>query len=598
MSSFLLAKKYTYFQIELIIALIIINYKNNKRAFVKKLKFSWLLIFLFFSVLPTHAFAGHLFTQASANTPIALTSGTGLQIDQLTYEGGSNDGRVLIYFDGSAGVDQAATDALNWSAGDALKVTIGSWVQTFNFDTLATDFAGSYQSAYSLSATDPTLVAANITPGGIASTFTVVATAGAFTFTGYRITVVGDKYNGTGAGPINQSQVVQASQLGSGGFEPAATSLQKGLGTHLDAINGTVSGPLATVITVMDAMTDESKALAMKLISPEQSRVLGQSTINVASTGFDTVQVRLDSVRVGGANFGRSHAETGMSSGDDVLSSLEKNIWMKALGGTADRDAKGGFAGSDSDFHGIMAGIDFTTDDDLTVGAAFSYAKTNVKMSGYRNGDGADIDTYQLTTYFSRTLEKFYVEGMFTYADQDFKTTRNTHLTGVASGSFGGNMFAARLVAGLPLSLKNNIVVTPFLGVEAYHLKQKSYSEKDAGALSLDVESNDSDRLRSLVGARLATAIELADGSVLSPSIKLNWKHEFKNDGVDTTSSFLGGGGSFQSIGQNVERDMYALSGRINWQKTDQLAFGVEIGAETASGYSSYNGNIYGRLSF
>jgi outer membrane autotransporter protein len=563
----------------------------------KKKIISFLAIIIM-TILSSNVSAGHLFTQAGSNTPINLTAGNGLNITQLTYEGSSNSGSVLIYLDQTNSGDAN----LEWSAGDAMKVIIGSWTQNFVYDTLTTDFAGANQSTSSISLTDPTLAAANITPGGAQSTFTVIATAGAFRFEGYRIEVVGDKYNGTGADTINQSQVVNAGSLGVGGFESAAETNQTALGGHLDQIDGgSISTDLQTVITVISAMTDESKALAMKLISPEQSQVLGQSATNTVSSSFDTVQVRLDALRSGNtaAPLHQSGVnETGLSSGDQTSSIIERHAWLKALGGKADQDSEGGFAGSDSDYHGVMGGIDFTTDTNLTAGLAFAYAKTNVNMNDYRSGDGADIDTYQLTGYFSRSLENFYLEGMLTYAYHNYETIRNTHLTGIAQGDFNGDMVAARLISGLPITLSNNVILTPYLGMEAFHARQRGYTESGAGALSLNVASNSANRVRSLAGIKVSTHKQLTDGSILIPMLQANWRHEFKDDGVSTTSSFLGGGGQFQSVGQNVDRNVYGLTGRLNWQKTDRLSLGIEIGAEAATGYRSYNGQLYGNWLF
>lgn len=350
----------------------------------------------------------------------------------------------------------------------------------------------------------------------------------------------------------------------------------------------------------MAAMTDESKALAMKLISPEQSQALGQSASNTVSTSFDTVQVRLDSVRNGGveSSISAGNYDSGLSSGDETSSILERHMWIKAIGGTADQKSKNGFAGSDSDYHGVMGGLDLTTESNLTIGAAFAYARSNVNMNDFRNGDGADIDTYQLTGYFTRPIQKFYLEGMVTYAYHDFKTTRNTHLTGVAHGDFNGDMLAVRLVTGLPIALASDTTFTPYLGVEGFHSKQNSYTETGAGALSLAVSSNTANRFRTLAGVKLATDKQLTDGSILTPMMQVNWRHEFNVDGVNTTSSFLGGGGNFESVGQNVERNVYGLSGRLNWTKTERLSLGVELGTEAASGYRSYNGQLYGNWKF
>lgn len=556
------------------------------------------IVLIFTMSFTSIAQAGHLFTQASANTPINLSSGKGIQITQLTYEtfGGTN-GNVTIDFNDEMITGDATKD---WSAGDAIQVTIGSWANTYTFDTLLTDgdLSGVSQDGGNINiGVDATLLAANITPEA-GDKFIVIAKSGQFTFSGYRIYVNGKTFNGTGADTITQSQVVDASDLGDNSFEAKADSNQKGLGQHLDKLSSTATGELATVITVLSAMTDESKELAIKLISPEQSQILGASATKSVSTGFDTVQVRLDTIRNGTDANAQMHHDSGegMSSGDAGI--LERNAWVKALGGKAEQDASDGFAGSDSDFYGVMGGLDYTFENQLTLGAAFAYGRTDVSMTDYRNGDGADIDTYQVTAYFNKSLERIYVEGMLSYAYQNYETKRNTHLTGVAQGDFNGDMVSARLISGLPLAMNDKFTITPFIGAEAYHLRQRGYTEKGAGVLSLDVSSNEANRFRSIVGTKFGYHTELADGSILSPIVQLTWKHEFKDDGIKTTSSFLGGGGQFQSVGQDVDRDIYGVSGRLDWAKTDQLSLGIELGAEAASNYLGYNGQLYGKWRF
>ncbi|EGL54320.1 uncharacterized protein with a C-terminal OMP domain-like protein [Methylophaga aminisulfidivorans MP] len=547
------------------------------------------LRFTFFSLLIVSfsANAGHLFTQGSSNTPINLKSGQGIEITQLSYESAGASGLVDIHFLGT-GVD----NNVSWSAGDSLKVTIGSWSQTFSYDTLATDFSNVTQSASSFRATDPTLAAANITPSGT-TTFTIEATSGQFTFDGYRISVNGARYNGSNSGPIDQSQVVSSST-----FQSNAGSNQKtGVGQHLDQISGNVGGKLDDFITLLASQTPEKQQEVLKSISPEQSQALGQSVNNTVSGSFDTVQVRLDSLRLGGTDVQNLNHSSGLSSGGVLDGILERHAWVKALGGKSKQDSEDGFAGADSRYHGVMGGMDFTNSSDLTLGAAFAYARTDVNMNDYRDGDGADIDTYQLTAYFNQSFERFYVEGMLTYAYQNYETKRNTHVIGVAKGDFDGDMFAARLVTGMPLYLET-ITVTPFVGVEGYHTRQRGYTEKGADYLSMHINSNESNRFRSLVGTKVSKEFELSDGSILTPTLQVSWRHEFKEDGITTTSSFLGGGGQFESVGQNVDRNTGSISGRVNWAKTDSLSLGVELGAEASSGYRAYNGQLYADWTF
>jgi outer membrane autotransporter protein len=527
--------------------------------------------------------AGHLFTQASNNTPISLNAGQGLTVTQLTYEPGSNNGRVSLDFGG------------DWSAGDAIQLTIGSWSETIAYDNT--------HSATQLIIQSTTLAAAGLNASGQIA-WTVVATAGQFTWEGYRIYTTSGTFNGTGAAPINQSQVITVG--GGGNYSAIANPNQTGVAGTLDGLAG-ATGQMGGVLAVLDAMSEQSKRDAMQIISPDRSQVVAQSAINTTTAALDTVQVRLDNLRVGmsGQNdvamlnqthfaHGSGNAR-GMSSGDDTL---DKTVWIKAFGGKADQAGRSGFAGSDSKVVGMMLGTDRTLDNGLVMGVALAYAKTGVDMNDFRNGDNADIKTYQVTGYFAKAFERWFLQGMLSYAYQDYETKRNTHLTGVARGDFNGNMLGTRLVAGVPFQLTEVLTLTPSLGIEAHRINQDGFTEKGAGVLSLNVGSSNADRVRSLLGLELGMLHVLADGSRLRPAIKANWRHDFIRDGMNTTSSFIGGGSAFESVGQKVNQDVYGISARLNWEKTDRIGLAVEVGSEQGDGYDAVNAQLTGTYRF
>lgn len=566
----------------------------------KAVKVLYLFAILAAALLSAPANAGHLFTQASANTPISLTSGNGIRITQLTYEGAGTNGNVSLNFNG------------DWGAGDAIKITIGSYSRTISYSS---PLSGTTQTASALVVADPTLAAAGITPSG-SMQWTVIAASGSFTFTGYRIYVVGKTFNGTGADTITQSQVVTESQLNGGNFVSSATSINTGLAAALDAVNGSATGQLADVITTVSAMTADSKQLALKLMAPETSQALGTSAVNTSAAAMDTVQVRLDSVRTGrtdyarqfqrndghhgdpsashGPDTGSSDAE-GLSSGDETL---KRHMWMKGFGGKGSQDPKDGFAGFDDSIYGTMIGFDDRFPGGWIMGVALGYAKTDVNMGDFRAGDGAEIETYQLTGYFGHNFGKWYVDGMLTYAHQDYVTTRNTHLTGTAVGDFDGSLYGVRLLAGMPFSFKHDIKVTPFGGIEYNHVRQDAYTETGAGALSLNVAASTADRVRSIVGTEVSTVKELEEGGSLRPSVKASWRHEFNDDGVNTVTTLVGGGGEFVTIGQAINRNIYGMTLGLNWEKTETSVFSIELTGEAGSGYRSYSGQIMGSWSF
>jgi hypothetical protein len=180
--------------------------------------------------------AGHLFTQSNQNTPINLTAGTGLQITQNAngFEAETPslaaNGQLSLYFYQTAGADATK----NWVAGDAIKITIGSYTDTFYYSH---PLAGLItQNSTELLVNDPLLAQAAINTATHLH-FTVIDVAGQFTFEGYRIYTTTGTYHGTGAAPINQSQVVSASSL-SGGGSPTASDTQTALAYNVAAIHG------------------------------------------------------------------------------------------------------------------------------------------------------------------------------------------------------------------------------------------------------------------------------------------------------------------------------------------------------------------------
>jgi outer membrane autotransporter protein len=543
-------------------------------------------------VLPLPAEAGHLFTQASGNTPIALTAGQGIQITQQTFEpGGFNNGRVSLNFSG------------DWSSGDAIRVTIGSYSQTFTFNS---PLAGAGQSGSALSVVDPTLTAAGITQSPNFQ-WTVAATSGSFTFEGYRVYIVDGTFNGTSAAPINQSQVVSTSA----NFVPASTPINVGLAREFDALTGT-AGELGVLVTLLSTLPEAQKSQALRSIAPETSRASEYSAMNTATAGIDTVQLRLDAVRSGDSlaahafNWEAEHKsasahdeggrnEEGLSSGD---SALKRNLWLKGFGGMANQDARDGFAGFGDHTRGTMLGFDTAVGEGWMLGAAFGYARTNVDMNDYRSGDGVGINTYQLTAYFSRVFSRWYLDGMLTYATQQYSTTRDTHVTGTAAADFSGQLYGGRLVANVPFALSHNVTLTPYAGLEVYRITQSSYTETGAGVLSLNVASASVDRIRSLLGAELAMLKKLDSGGALRPSIKLSWRHETNDDGITTVTSLAGGGNSFQTLGQAPISDIFGLGARLYWERNERMSFAIELTGEAGAGYYSLGASIMGGWRF
>lgn len=409
---------------------------------------------------------------------------------------------------------------------------------------------------------------------------------------------------------IRTSTVSLTAELlgGGSGFQPRATSTSRGAAGALDGLNGSASGQMAGVITALEAMTPEQQTAALQKIAPETSAALGMATSQVVGGVLDAVAVRLEGIRTQGFTVSladdlangkpvmlAANGETsGLLSGDP---SFRHSLWLKAFGALGEQDMKDGFAGYEAETAGMALGSDMLLANGWVVGGAFTFASTDVSMNDFRNGDSATIDSYQLTAYTSRNFGRWYLEGMAAYALQSYETARNTGMTGIAQGDFDGDVWGLRIGGGMPLALGANYTVTPLAGLEYNQLSQDGYTETGAGALSMRIDSVSAERLRSLVGVKIGTEY-LVKSYTMRPSVQVGWRHDFMDDGIDSTATFTGGGAAFTTAGQDLEKDTLSVGVGVNMSKSDRFLFSVQLDTEQASGYSAYAGQVVAQWKF
>ncbi|MGB0468283.1 MAG: autotransporter-associated beta strand repeat-containing protein [Pontibacterium sp.] len=167
--------------------------------------------------------AGHLFTQAGANTPTWMQAGQGISIDQGNVEFSSGGGAITFNFSPNSSIPAAADTSTNdwwqWSAGDVLKfsveTTAGTYTKSLGYDTTCTADICGVTGSSSLYSSDP-LIGTSDLQSTTNITWTVQALAGDFSLAGYRIYFKNGTLNGAAAGALDQSSVIDSSQLGGG----------------------------------------------------------------------------------------------------------------------------------------------------------------------------------------------------------------------------------------------------------------------------------------------------------------------------------------------------------------------------------------------
>ncbi|MDP5238063.1 autotransporter outer membrane beta-barrel domain-containing protein [Uliginosibacterium sp. 31-16] len=402
-----------------------------------------------------------------------------------------------------------------------------------------------------------------------------------------------------------------AASGGAGNFVTLSNSTSRGAARVLDERTSAsiIDADMALAIGRLSSLPADQKVVALQRQAPQTGRAAIVASNQAVSGSLDSVAMRLEGVREQGFIVGLDEDLMKgrlklAAAGDNVASQLasektrRSNAWVKAFGAYANQNLDGDYAGYHASTGGMALGADTLLDSKLVVGGAFSYAKTDVRMSDFRNGDSTNINSYQFTAYASRDFGKFYIDGMLAYARHQFNANRDTAVSGTAAGEFEGSEYAAKATVGLPVKLSEKLTLTPVAGLEANHIYFESYTETGAGALSQRVDNDSVTRVRSMLGSKLSTELQTAGGISIKPSLDLAWRHEFENDGMDSTSTFTGGGGSFSTAGQKLARNTFALGAGVAIQKTRDFNLKIRLNSELAKGYQSFAGQIQGQWLF
>lgn len=377
----------------------------------------------------------------------------------------------------------------------------------------------------------------------------------------------------------------------------------------LDGLSATSNDAgMIDAITTLQNMTPAKQAASLRRIAPETSHAADSASSQTIGAGLDTISGRLESIR------GQGHVA---SAADDLkngkfkvaaLGSLSgligpdqgrnNSAWFKGFGARATQDIQGGFAGYRSRTAGGSFGADSMLENDWLVGAAFTFADTDIDMDSSRLGDRTAIKTYQATFYTSHDFGTWYLDGMLSYAQQRFDSSRDTTVTGVARSSYDGNQLSARFVAGFPVMLNELTTFTPLAGVEWNGVTRDAYSETGAGALSLNVQKETINRVRSILGAKLSTEKELSNGMTMIPSVRASWKHEFNNDAMRSTTTFAGGGAAFNTPGQDLPGNSFSLGASVSLQTSKNFTLSAHVDGDKAKAYSGVAAQVMGQLRF
>lgn len=276
--------------------------------------------------------------------------------------------------------------------------------------------------------------------------------------------------------------------------------------------------------------------------------------------------------------------QLGASSGD--LFEVDKNFWFKPFASWASQDDKQGISGYDANTYGIVAGLDREFANDIRLGLALSYARSDVDGNSRVAKHRVDVDTYRLSFYGNKYLTNgtnvfFQTDiGLHKNEGKRYLNFRNT----IARSDFDSISSHIGAGAAHPIALSEKVTFTPSLRADYTHIRDESYREKGADLLNLDVDSNKSEAFVLTLGGKLSQDISEKASVYINGGVD----YDVINDDSSINAAFAGAPtASFRTDGIKQKPWGGHVGVGVVGEVTQNLTVSAGLSAEFKEGYDN-----------
>lgn len=327
-------------------------------------------------------------------------------------------------------------------------------------------------------------------------------------------------------------------------------------------------------------------------VSPTVDGSFIAAGIEVANQTGEIITTRLASLRTS------SGGESGIVTGNNAMHGIQ--LWGQGFGSTGDQDARDGVDGFSFDTFGFSVGMDTRNlAEDLTLGMALSYARTEADSDNVNNTE-TDIDSYFVTLYGDYDFgQGYFVEGMAAYGFGDVDTTRTNVGPGntIAIANFDSNQWQINAAAGRHLPLENNVTITPRVTANYTYIDPENFEETGAGGVSLASQYDEMGMLEIGLDVELAYDVETNAG-LFQPHVNAAYKYEVLDEEVQATTTFVGGGPTFQTEGFDAADHRFEVGAGFTYFTNDNWEFTADYQFDFREDYGAHSGLLKAAYNF
>ena len=356
---------------------------------------------------------------------------------------------------------------------------------------------------------------------------------------------------------------------------------------------------------------------ALQVVSPEQMPTQG---IGATRTSISAIGGRLAALRAGVRGF----QVAGLTNGQP-LTNLASLSPYTATGGSAGEAGSeiwnrlGAFVNGnyntgnvDSAFNQLgfnfnsgtfTAGVDYRLTQDLILGTAFSYTRTE---SGFANNGGSlDSNAYTGAVYGTfYATDKLYFDGIATFGGINYDSTRNVQyalptpvvnpdvVNTKATANPNGNQYSVSLGGGYNFALQE-WTLNPYARVNYIKLDVDSFKEQGGDGWGMSVNDQYVESVTTTLGTQISYALSTPWG-VFLPNLRGEWYHQYKDNSRNIPVRFLGdttSGLSFNTVTDSPDRNYFTVGTGVSGTFAKGLT--AFLNYDTLLGYRNIESHLF-----
>ncbi|VXB84740.1 autotransporter domain-containing protein [Pseudomonas sp. 8O] len=366
----------------------------------------------------------------------------------------------------------------------------------------------------------------------------------------------------------------------------------------LDSVINTGNNPAQEAAQVLDNVLaeDPTGELASNFIGLTSEQEVSNAVTSTMPTVAGSATSATSSTLAGINRVIQAHQDSnrGLSSGDALSNG---NLWIKTFGSWAEQNERSGISGYDANTKGLAIGADTAVSETTRLGLAFAYAQTDLDSDSRVAPQSAQIDTFQLIGYGSYALSADTELNFQLDAGQNRNESKR-HMPfadATAHADYNGYNVHAGIGIGHNMYLSEQLTFVPSARADYTWIGTDSYHEKGAGALDLDVDSNDTEELLFSIDGKLNYA--LSEATLLSANLGAGYDVIDENGTI--TSTYAGApGAAFRTQGLDLEPWL----ARAGLGLIHTLSGGTEVSlrydAEARSDFTNQGASVKARWAF